>query len=102
MQSNRTITAKAAREGAVFMVGGGMPSKGDGAGTDTFRPHRAYGQLRNTESFQKISETSIHYVIAASEIFCLSSVFFIAFCRIRTFTTASHLPLVSAVHGSRQ
>ncbi len=55
-----------------------MPSKGDGAGTDTFRPHRAYGHLRNTENFQKISKTSIHFVIAASEIFRLSSVFFIA------------------------
>lgn len=30
-----------------------MPSKGDGAGTDTFRPHRAYGQLRNTENRQR-------------------------------------------------
>lgn|GEM_PF-6562794 len=96
------IHLKAARGWRSSVLAAVMPSKGDGAGTDTFRPHRAYGQLRNTESFQKISETSIHYVIAASEIFCLSSVFFIAFCRIRTFTTASHLPLVSAVHGSRQ
>lgn len=57
-----------------------MPSKGDGEPlfTDTFRPHRAYGQLRNTENFQKISKTSIHFVIAASEIFCLSSVSFFA------------------------
>ena len=31
-----------------------MPSKGDGAGTDTFRPHRAYGQLRNTENRQRL------------------------------------------------
>lgn len=31
-----------------------MPSKGDGAGTDTFRPHRAYGQLRNTETRQRL------------------------------------------------
>lgn len=45
---------KAAREVAVLMVGGGMPSKVDGAGTDTFRPHRAYGQLRNTENRQRL------------------------------------------------
>ena len=31
-----------------------MPSKGDGASTDTFRPHRAYGQLRNTENRQRL------------------------------------------------
>lgn len=31
-----------------------MPSKGDGAGTDNFRPHRAYGQLRNTENRQRL------------------------------------------------
>ena len=31
-----------------------MPSKGDGAGTDTFRPHCAYGQLRNTENRQRL------------------------------------------------
>lgn len=31
-----------------------MPSKGDGAGIDTFRPHRAYGQLRNTENRQRL------------------------------------------------
>ena len=31
-----------------------MPSKGYGAGTDTFRPHRAYGQLRNTEERQRL------------------------------------------------
>lgn len=31
-----------------------MPSKGDGADTDTFRPHRAYGQLRNTENRQRL------------------------------------------------
>ena len=31
-----------------------MPSKGDGAGTLTFRPHRAYGQLRNTENRQRL------------------------------------------------
>ena len=31
-----------------------MPSKGDGAGTDTFRPHRAHGQLRNTENRQRL------------------------------------------------
>lgn len=29
-----------------------MPSKGDGAGTDSFRPYHAYGQLRNTENLQ--------------------------------------------------
>lgn len=31
-----------------------MPSKGDGAGTDSFRQHRAYGQLRNTENRQRL------------------------------------------------
>lgn len=31
-----------------------MPSKGDGAGTDTFRPHHAYGQWRNTENRQRL------------------------------------------------
>ena len=31
-----------------------MLSKGGGAGTDTFRPHRAYGQLRNTENRQRL------------------------------------------------
>lgn len=31
-----------------------MPSKGGGASTDTFRPHRAYGQLRNTENRQRL------------------------------------------------
>ena len=31
-----------------------MPSKGDGASTDTFRPHCAYGQLRNTENRQRL------------------------------------------------
>lgn len=31
-----------------------MPSKGDGADTDTFRQHRAYGQLRNTENRQRL------------------------------------------------
>ena len=31
-----------------------MPSQGDGAGSDTFRPHRAYGQLRNTENRQRL------------------------------------------------
>ena len=31
-----------------------MPSKGDGAGTDTFQPHRTYGQLRNTENRQRL------------------------------------------------
>ena len=51
---NRTITVKAAREGAVFRVGGGMPSKGDGAGTDTFRPLRAYGHRRNTDNRQRL------------------------------------------------
>ena len=55
MQSNRTITAKAVREGAVFMVGGGMPSKGDGGrATDTSRPHRAYGHRRNTDNRQRL------------------------------------------------
>lgn len=36
------------------MLAAVMPSKGDGAGTDTFRPHRAYGQLRNTENRQRL------------------------------------------------
>ena len=31
-----------------------MPSKGGGADTDTFRPHRAYGQWRNTENRQRL------------------------------------------------
>ena len=33
-----------------------MPSKGDGEPlfTDTFRPHRAYGQLRNPENRQRL------------------------------------------------
>lgn len=31
-----------------------MPSKGDGAGTDTFRPHHAYGHRRNTENRQRL------------------------------------------------
>ena len=31
-----------------------MPSKGDGAGTDTFRPHHACGQRRNTETRQRL------------------------------------------------
>lgn len=31
-----------------------MPSKDDGVHTDTFRPHRAYGQLRNTENRQRL------------------------------------------------
>ena len=31
-----------------------MPSKGVGADTDTFRQHRAYGQLRNTENRQRL------------------------------------------------
>ncbi len=30
------------------------PSKGDGARTDIFRPHRAYGQLWNTENRQRL------------------------------------------------
>jgi len=32
------------RDGAVFRVGGVMPSIGDGASTDTPWPHHAYGQ----------------------------------------------------------
>ena len=32
--------------GRSSMLAAIMPSKGDGAGTDTFRPQCAYGQLR--------------------------------------------------------
>ena len=32
------------------------PSKGDGARTDTFRPHPAYGQQRNTETRQRLRD----------------------------------------------
>ena len=45
---------KAVRDWAVFVVGGDMPSEGDGAGTETIRPHRAYGKLRNTENRQRL------------------------------------------------
>lgn len=31
-----------------------MPSKGDGAGTDTFRPQYTYGRLLNTENRQRL------------------------------------------------
>lgn len=45
----------AAKEEAVFRVGGVMPSKGDGGrATDTFRPHHAYEQRRNTENRQRL------------------------------------------------
>ena len=48
-------TAKAVRGLAVFIVGGDMPSQGDGGrATDTFRPHHAYGQRRNTENRQRL------------------------------------------------
>lgn len=46
---------KAVRGWAVFIVGGDMPSEGDGGrATDTLRPHHAYGQRRNTENRQRL------------------------------------------------
>ena len=48
------IRKKTARGWAIFIVGGGEPSKDDGARTDIFRPPPAYGQLRNTENRQRL------------------------------------------------
>lgn len=52
---NILYKSKAVRGWAVFIVGGDMPSQGDGGrATDTFRPHHAYGQRRNTENRQRL------------------------------------------------
>lgn len=48
------IHLKAARGWRSSVLAVMMPSKGDGAGTDTFRPPHAYGQRRNTEKRQRL------------------------------------------------
>ena len=80
---------KASREGAVFMVGGVMPSKGDGAGTDTSRPHHAYGHRRNTDNRQRLWG-NIGFADATSKTNCRSSVF-LSLLLVRAFTTAPSL-----------
>ena len=40
--------------GRSILLAAVMPSKGDGTSTDTFQPHRAYGQLLNTENRQRL------------------------------------------------
>lgn len=67
----------AASEGTVFRVSGVMPSKGDGAGTDTSRPHHAYGS-GGTPINVNASEVSIGDAAFTSETLCRSSVSFFA------------------------
>ncbi len=78
-----------------------VPSKGDGAGTDTFRPHRAYGQLRNTENRQRLRGLATASLMPSLRLIAILRVLFRR-CLIRTFTTARPLTAYSAVHGSRQ
>ncbi len=90
-----------------------MPSKGDGASTDTFRPHRAYGQLRNTENRQRLRGLVTASLMPYRRLIAVPPCFFRC-CLIRTFTTARplavyfssprvetviiRLPLLSAYH----
>ena len=67
-----------------------MPSKGDGAGTDTFRPHRAYGQLRNTENRQRLRGLATASLMPHRRLLAVPPCSFRR-CMIRTFTTARPL-----------
>ena len=101
----------AAREGAVFMVGGGMPSRGDGGrATDTSRPHRAYGN-GGTPITGNASEVSIGDAAFTSETHCRLSVFFFAVAdkdfydrslTCRFFAKAKRQADKTAGHESRQ
>ena len=67
-----------------------MPSKGDGADTDTFRPHRAYGQQRNTENRQRLRGLATASLMPHRRLLAVPPCFFHC-CLIRTFTTARPL-----------
>ena len=67
-----------------------MPSKGDGAGTDTFRPHRAYGQLRNTENRQRLRGLATASLMPPLRLIAVTPCSFRC-CLTRTFTTARPL-----------
>ena len=64
-----------------------MPSKGDGASTDTFRPHRAYGQLRNTENRQRLRGLATASLMPPLRLIAVPPCSFRC-CLTRTFTTA--------------
>lgn len=67
-----------------------MPSKGDGAGTDTFRPHRAYGQLRDTENRQRLRGSATASLMLHRRLIAVPPCSFRC-CLMRTFTTARPL-----------
>ncbi len=67
-----------------------MPSTGDGAGTDTFRPHRAYGQLRNTENRQCLRGLATASLMPHLRLIAVPPCSF-SLLPIRTFTTARPL-----------
>lgn len=73
--------------GRSILLAAVMPSKGDGAGTDTFWPHRAYGQLRNTENRQRLRGLATASLMPHRRLIAVPPCSF-SLLPIRTFTTA--------------
>ena len=76
--------------GLSLLLAAVMPSNGDGAGTDTFRPHRAYGQSRNTENRQRLRGLATASLMQPLRLIAVPPCSF-SLLPIRTFTTAPPL-----------
>ena len=81
---------KQQKAGQSALLAAVMPSKGDGAGTDTFRPHRAYGQLRNAENRQRLRWMATASLMPPLRLIAVPPCSF-SLLPIRTFTTARPL-----------